>query len=311
MVKNEIDGRSVPAMTTHVIPGLTKPVIPGLTSSVIPGLTGYLLAFMLLASCSPKVDWRPVAMDGHRSGVVCLTAENAATGLGTFTDTSYVMPSGAAFAVDSPAGRVASALMGAQAKLAPLKVVVGHSARMMMNDRDNPDLPLGNLFADVLRSYGSKYFGVPMDFAITNFGGIRVPMPEGAVTLEDISSMFPFKNYLCYCKIRGSELQKLFEQLAGTKAFQATSGATVRVKAHKLESVLIGGEPIDPSRVYNVTTIDFLLDGGDNLRIGALSEEVKLTTVLLKDVMLDYVQSCEAERVVIDSASDGRVIMED
>ena len=139
-------------------------------NSVIPGLTGYLLAFMLLASCSPKVDWRPVAMDGHRSGVVCLTAENAAMGLGTFTDTSYVMPSGAAFAVDSPAGRVASALMGAQAKLAPLKVVVGHSARMMMNDRDNPDLPLGNLFADVLRSYGSRYFGVPMDFAITNFG---------------------------------------------------------------------------------------------------------------------------------------------
>ena len=97
-------------------------------------------------------------------------------------------------------------MMEVQPRLAPLKVVIGHSARMMMNDRDNPDLPLGNLFADVLRDYASRYFKVPMDFAITNFGGIRVPMPEGAVTMEDISSMFPFKNYLCYVKMKGSAL---------------------------------------------------------------------------------------------------------
>ena len=269
------------------------------------------ILLVLSAACTPKVQWRSVPMDGHRSGAECLTAENIDTGLGRFTDSSYVMPSGAVFSLESPSAQVARALLAVQPHMAPLKKVVGHSARMMMNLRDNPDLPLGNLFADVLRSYGTKYFGVPMDFAITNFGGIRVPMPEGAITLEDISSMFPFKNYLCYCKIRGSELQKLFEQLAGTKAFQATSGATVRVKAHKLESVLVGGEPIDPQRIYNVATIDFLLDGGDNLRIGALSEDVKLTHVLLKEIMLDYVEGMEAQGKIIDAASDGRVIMED
>lgn len=268
-----------------------------------------LLAFV--ASCGPKVDWKAVPMDGHRSGVVCLTAENVETGLGSFTDTSYVMPSGAVFALESPAAEAASALMEVQPQMAHLKQVIGHSARMMMNDRDNPDLPLGDLFADVLRAYGSKYFGVPMDFAITNFGGIRCPMPEGAVTLEDISSMFPFKNYMCYCKVSGHNLQLLFEQLAGTKAFQPTSGATVRVKAHELESALVGGEPIDPDRIYNVTTIDFLLDGGDGVRLGALSEDVKLSTVLLKDIMLDYVTRTEAEGKLIDSAADGRVVMED
>ena len=272
-----------------------------------------VIIFLLLAlvSCAPKLDWKTVPMDGHRSGVVSLTAENIETGLGHFTDSSYVMPSGASFALDSPAAEVARALMKVQPEMAPLKKVIGHSARMMMNDRDNPDLPLGDLFADVLRAYGTKYFGVPMDFAITNFGGIRVPMPKGAVTLEDITSMFPFKNYLCYCKIKGDNLTQLFQQLAGTKAFQATSGATIRVKAHELESALIGGQPIDPERIYNVTTIDFLLDGGDGLRIGALSEDVKLSHVLLKDVMLDYVESMEKEGKVIDAQSDGRVIMED
>ena len=148
-----------------------------------------------------------------------------------------------------------------------------------------------------------------MDFAITNFGGIRIPMPEGAVTIEDISSMFPFKNYVCYVTMKGESLTKLLEQLAGTKAFQATSGAYVRVKNHQLDTALVGGKPIDPKKIYNVTTIDFLLDGGDQLRIGALAEKVVLTHVLVRDVMLQYVKSMEKAGKVIDSASDGRVIM--
>ena len=150
-----------------------------------------------------------------------------------------------------------------------------------------------------------------MDFAITNFGGIRVPLPEGDITLEDISSMFPFQNYVCYAKMNGSSLVKLFEQLAGTKAFQATSGATIRVKNHQLVSALIGGKEIQPEKIYNVTTIDFLLDGGDKINIGALSEDVVLSHVLLKDVMLDYVRGCEARGKLVSGKADGRVIMEE
>jgi hypothetical protein len=33
--------------------------------------------------------------------------------------------------------------------------------------------------------------------------------------------------------------------------------------------------------------------------------------VLLKDVMLDYIKDCESKGKEIDSAPDGRVIMED
>lgn len=259
---------------------------------------------------SPVIEWKRVAMDGHRTGAQCVTAENVDTALGTFTDDGYIAPNGTVFPEDSPVPEIASALMDAQPKLAGLKVVVGHSARMMMNLRTDPDLPLGNLFADVLRARGSKDFKVPMDFAVTNFGGIRCPMPEGAITLEDIQSMFPFKNYMCYVQMKGSNLTKLLEQLAGTKAFQAVSGVRVKVKDHQLVEALIGGKEIDPSRVYNVTTIDFLLDGGDRIAIGALAEKVVLTHTLLKDVMLDYVKECEAKGILVDGAADGRVVME-
>lgn len=249
------------------------------------------------ANSRQQIQWRVVAMDGHRASAQPLTLDNVDEALGKYGGTA-IEP-------------VAQIIKDAQPELAPLKVVLGHSDAMYMNLRTDPDLPLGNLFVDALRAYGERYFKHPMDFAITNFGGIRVPLPEGPVTMEDVSSMFPFKNYVCYVKMKGSSVQTLLEQLAGTKAFQPVSGARVKVKNHKLESALVGGEPIDPERIYHVTTIDFLLDGGDKINIGALAQEVKLSKVLLKEVMMDYVTGCEARGEIITAKADGRVIMEE
>lgn len=250
-------------------------------------------------------------MDGHRIQAKPVNLGNIPEALGVFDDDGYVAPSGVRYAGESLVAESARVLLDVQPKMAELKEVVGHSDAMLENLRTDPDLPLGDLFADALRAYGSKFFKVPMDFAITNFGGIRIPLPEGAITMEDISSMFPFKNYVVYVRMKGSNLTKLLEQLSATQAFQATSGGTIRVKAHQLESALIGGKPINPDKIYNVTTIDFLLDGGDKINIGALAESVKLSGVLLKEVMLDYVRGCEARGEIIHGQSDGRVIMED
>ena len=272
-----------------------------------------LTALCLLAavSCSqgPRMEWKRVPMDGSRTGVVPVTAENVNTALGTFED-DYIAPNGRHF-TEGATPEVAALLMDVQPKMGHLKEVVGHSARLLVNIRTEPDLPLGNIVADALREKGSSYFKVPMDFAISNYGGIRNPLPEGAILMDDVEAMFPFKNYMCYAKVRGSNLQRLLEQLAKTQAFQAVSGCKVKVKAHELVEAEVGGEPIDPNRLYNVTTIDFLLSGGDGIAIGALAEDVVLTDVLVKDVMLEYFQKMEAEGKVIDGQKDGRVIMED
>ena len=272
-----------------------------------------LTALCLLAavSCSqgPRMEWKRVPMDGSRTGVVPVTAENVDTALGTFED-DYIAPNGRHF-TEGATPEVAALLMDVQPRMAHLKEVVGHSSRLLVNIRTECDLPLGNIVADALREKGSSYFNVPMDFAISNYGGIRNPLPEGAVLMDDVEAMFPFKNYMCYAKVRGNNLRRLLEQLAKTQAFQAVSGCRVKVKAHELVEAEVGGEPIDPNRLYNVTTIDFLLSGGDGIAIGALAEDVVLTDVLVKDVMLDYFQKMEAEGKIVDGQKDGRVIMED
>ena len=271
-----------------------------------------LLSLLALAACSqkgPQMTWKRVAMDGSRTGVVPVTAENMDTALGTFED-DYIAPNGTHF-TDGATPEVAMLLMEAQPRMARLKEVVGHSARMLVNIRTEPDLPLGNIVADALREKAGDYYKVPMDFAITNYGGIRIPLPEGPVLMDDIEAMFPFKNYMCYAKVRGKNLTRLLEQLAKTKAFQAVSGCRVKVKAHELVEAEVGGKPIDPNKVYNVATIDFLLSGGDQIAIGALAEDVVLSPVLIRDVVLEHVRKAEAAGIVLDGKKDGRVIMED
>lgn len=270
------------------------------------------LSLLVLAACSqgPEMGWKRVWMDGSRTGVVAVTAENVDTALGTFEDDAYVAPNGRRF-TGGATPEVAAMLMEVQPRMAHLKEVVGHSARMMENLRTQPDLPLANFVADALRERASDYFGKPMDFAVINYGGIRIPMPEGAVILDDIEAMFPFKNYMCYAAVRGSNLRRLLEQLAKTDAFQAVSGCRVKVKAHELVEAEIGGAPIDPDRLYNVATIDFLLSGGDQIAIGALAEDVVLTPVLVREVVLDHIKAMEAEGKIIDVQKDGRVILED
>ena len=270
------------------------------------------LSLLALVACSqkgPQMTWKRVAMDGSRTGVVPVTAENVDTALGTFED-DYVAPNGKHF-TDGATPEVAMLLMEAQPRMARLKEVVGHSARMLENLRTEPDLPLGNIVADALREKGSEYYKVPMDFAVTNYGGIRIPLPEGPVLMDDIEAMFPFKNYMCYAKVRGKNLQRLLEQLAKTPAFQAVSGCRVKVKAHELVEAEVSGKPIDPNRLYHITTIDFLLSGGDQIAIGALAEDVVLSPVLIRDVMLEHVRKLEAAGQVIDGQKDGRVVMED
>ena len=153
-------------------------------------------------------------------------------------------------------------------------------------------------------------FGVPMDFAVTNFGGIRVPMPKGEVVLDDILSMFPFKNYVAYAKVKGKELRRLFDQFAMTSV-QCISGAKLVIKVKALGSAEIGGKPLEDDRVYNVATIDFLLDGGDRIAIGAMADDVQLSDVLIKDFMLRYLRGLTAAGKNIEYAKDGRVIVEE
>lgn len=254
------------------------------------------------------MEWHRTIMDGSLTGVQAVNADNMDTALGTFEDDVYVAPNGRRFSGGSTP-EVAAALMEVQPKLLRLKQVIGYSSQEM--EVETPECGLSNWFVDELRAAGTRIFKVPMDFAIANFGGIRCALPAGPIILDDIESMFPFVNHVVYAKVPGSELKRLLDFLATTETFQCISGAKVVVKDHKIVSATVGGKPIVDKKIYNVATIDFLLTGGDQIAIGAMAKDVKMSDYLLKTMMTDACLRLTKAGKNIEYSKDGRVIMED
>ena len=266
-----------------------------------------LALVLVLSGCQTGMTWTKYAIDSHRTGVTVPTADNVAEAIGVVDTVSgiYTAPNGRVFS-DGVTPKVAELLIEAQPAMAEVKEVIAHSTRAM--HAHAPESELSNFVADFIRNETSKLVKRPVDFAITNFGGIRVDMPEGDVTLDDIRSMFPFINKLCYLELKGEDLLVLLNQLAERK-IQCVSGVRMVIDNHKLESAEIGGKPINPGKYYGVATVDFLLDGGDDLFVARNARKLIQTDVVVGKAMEAYVRSLTAEGKPIEYQTDGRVIV--
>lgn len=245
-------------------------------------------------------------MDGHRTGVTSVVGSDVASALGTVEDSVYLAPNGIEF-IGGSTPAVASLMLGVQPDMAYLKEVIGYSPREMTKYR--PESELSNWTADAIRLGVEKTLGVKADLAITNLGGIRTDMPEGDILIDNIVSMFPFNNLLCYVRLAGSDVRAIFDQFAAEGKFQAVSGAKVVAEGGKIASLEIGGAPLDDSRDYILATIDFLLDGGDGLFLAKNAKELVLSKFKVNEWMVPYVRSLTAEGKNVEGAIDGRVIV--
>ena len=266
-----------------------------------------VLALAVLAcSCQLRMDWRKYRMDGHRTGVTAPTADNVPQALGTLTDSVYLAPNGRTFPKGSATYAAASGMIAVQPQMARLKEVIGHTTHEMASHA--PESELSNWLVDHLMSEVARLTGRKVDVGIANFGGIRVDLPKGDVLMDDLVSMFPFRNYLSYVALKGSDLQGIFDFMAERRP-QVLGGVKFVLTDHHIDTLLVGGQPIDPEKVYGVATIDFLLDGGDGLTIAKNAKELIITDQLIIDVMLPYARSFAEAGKPIEYFTDGRVVV--
>ncbi|MBQ2526222.1 MAG: 5'-nucleotidase C-terminal domain-containing protein [Bacteroidales bacterium] len=261
------------------------------------------LLAVTLCGCRQQFVWERTAMDGSRTGVQACSASDVAEKLGTYSDGVYTAPDGKVFS-EGCTPEVARILLESQETMADLKTVIARSTRAMVTSY--PECELGDWFIDELMRAAERKSGKKVDVGITNFGGIRVDMPEGDVLKDDIMSMFPFKNNLCYLELYGRDIRVILEQLAST-SWQVVGGARCVVRNKVLESVEIGGEPLDDDKIYGVATISFLLDGGDGLRIAKNAVRLDIYDEYILDVMMPYVESLTAAGKPIEYQMDGRI----
>jgi len=247
--------------------------------------------------------WKRVLMDESRTGTRLSSRDDVKDALGTVKGDVYYAPNGKVFKGGS-VSKVARLVLDAQPAMADVKVVVGHSTMEMRSYP--PESALSDWFVDELMRATAEKTGKHVDVGIANFGGVRVDMPKGDVLADDIMSMFPFKNNVCYVELRGADLRRIFEQMAATD-FQIVGGVRCIAKDRKLVSALVDGKPLDDSKVYGVATISFLLDGGDGFSVAKNAVSVDILPEYIIDVMMPYVKKLTAEGKPIEYEVDGRV----
>lgn len=142
--------------------------------------------------------------------------------------------------------------------------------------------PLGHLIADALRELTKT------DFALVNPGGIRASMPSGKLTYGDLYRILPFDNAVSILKVSGAELRKIISVAQnGARGFFPVSGMQVKVigldhqiaatdrdgdgklspwEINRLIDITTpNGNRIEDSKMYTLTTLDFLVTGGDDM----------------------------------------------
>ena len=91
----------------------------------------------------------------------------------------------------------------------------------------------------------------------------------------------------------------------------AISGIRVRFDTKKPEGqrvvslVLTDGSPVEDSKLYSITTNDFVQVGGDGFSEFFKATDVVDTGIFLRDVLVDYIK---AHRV-ISPVLDGRIVV--
>ena len=258
-----------------------------------------------MAASAQEYNWSSVDMDGSRTGCSAPSKENVAVAIGTMDGKTYVAPNGTRHKKRSAAAKTAKVVLNAQPKMARVKDVVAHSTGSW--DKGYPESELSNWLIDIMIAKTEAISGKPVHMGVTNFGGIRADMPQGDVILDDLLSMFPFKNYLVYLEHKGSTIRRIIEGMAATR-FQVLGGVRVVVKDGKVESIEIGGEPLDDDKVYGVTTVSFLLHGGDGLYMA--DEALSMTEyhdVNVIDAVLEHVAAETAAGRSLEYKKDGRV----
>jgi 5'-nucleotidase len=192
------------------------------------------------------------------------------------------------------------------------------------------ETPMGNYIADLMRAkYGT-------DFAIQNGGGIRDTFPAKTyipantalvrtgtgpldVTLGDAFTVFPFGNQVATTVVTGANLWKALENgvggnYPGDGRFPQISGFKFSFDASKplgsrIVSVtkLDGTEIAKDSKEYTLTTLDYVIYGGDGYVNVFSPAQAKVKGALL-DVFVDALKAdMAAGKVTQVPAADGRI----
>ena len=166
---------------------------------------------------------------------------------------------------------------------------ISHTAVDLNKKGSNSNL--GNLLADFTyegASAWAKSNNIPgVEGAVINIGGIRSTIGVGDIFTKHVFEVMPFENELVLVKMKGTDLQNLFQYYLETQKNNPVSHLYIETESGKINQSLVNGKPLDPEKTYYIATSDYLAFGGDNMKFFTKGEMIS-TGLKLRDLFIEY-----------------------
>ncbi len=178
-------------------------------------------------------------------------------------------------------------------------------------ERGTPEGKLNNFVADLVMDIGKELYepsdNKPIDFCLLNYGGLRVPLPEGEITFGRVFELLPFENEMVVVTLTGEKTQELFDYLANASAGMPVSGLKLVIENDQAKKIEIQGQEFDKNRNYKVLTSDYLAGGGDSMNFFLQPLNYELLGMRIRDAIILHMQDVHSRGEKIRADLDGRI----
>ncbi len=201
---------------------------------------------------------------------------------------------------------------GIESLVAPYRGRMGQEIRQRIGETTGmlskalPEGTLGNFATDAMLWAANREVEDPVHMALTNNGGLRIPIGPGPITVGQMYELMPFENMLSILVLTGHQVEALCNELADRRG-APVAGLSFRIESRGDERVardiLIGGHPLVLDAEYSLATNDYMANGGDSY--SSLMDPVarRDLPVLLRDAFIDFVKHVG----VIEPRLEGRI----
>jgi len=187
---------------------------------------------------------------------------------------------------------------------AEIQQVIGETTGIL--SKSLPEGTLGNFATDAMLWAANQRVSRPVEMALTNNGGLRVPLGPGPITVGQMYELMPFENRLSILVLSGSQVQELCDELAERRG-EPIAGFSFRIEVEGggrvAGDVRVGGAPLEAESEYRLVTNDYMADGGESLLPLQSPVAREDLPILLRDAFIEYL----AYRGIIEPKLEGRV----
>lgn len=173
-------------------------------------------------------------------------------------------------------------------------------------EKKQPEGSLGNLVADAMLAKAKEKYLQPVDFAVMNSGGIRLPsMAAGEITRGKLFELSPFDNIIVLQKLTGQQLQEFMNHVA-SKGGWPVAGLSYRMKNKKSQDIKVNGNPIDAGKTYTMAILDYVANGGDDASMLKKIPQIN-RGFLFRDALIEYFSDINRSGKKVSAKIENRV----